>query len=430
MHRPPVAPPPPQVLRSPARPTVVTEVLSHQSIVDAHGALLGYELLQRGRPVCLEDDRAEVTFGDVAKLLGALRELPGDAPFGNRLVFIHCPHDALVEAAHFTRAGTDRMVLEVPAVPGASVGSIATIGEAVWQAKEQGFLIALGGYALAPAYATWLPAASYLKLDTVHYTLESIARLIGLARAQSRAAIIAEGVSSRATLLRLAEMGAHYFQGFQFDQPVAAATRIVNPAYANVIELVNMTRRGADVGEIEALLKRAPMLSFKLLRYVNSAAFGLQCEINSFHHAVMLLGMKKLSRWAALLLTSVQSAAAPRVVSHCAVTRARFMELVAVDCLSPEYADNAFLTGIFSTLDVMLGVPMAQALDTVSLPSDVTDALLGAGGLLAPFLQLAVACEGSDGDTLDLLASAVPVTAQRINCHHLEALSWAEQLRS
>jgi EAL and modified HD-GYP domain-containing signal transduction protein len=238
--------------------------------------------------------------------------------------------------------------------------------------------------------------------------------------------VIAEKVESAREFALLEKLGVKYFQGFYFERPIAVVTRVFSPAYANVIQLLDLARKEADVREIETLLKRDPTLSFKLLRYINSAGFGLSCEIKSFRHAVMILGLKKLLRWAALLITTVKSDTAPPVVANFAVIRGRFMELLASEWLSADDCDNAFLTGIFSLVDVMLGVPMAKALNSLGLPSDVNDALLEGSGVLAPFLHLAEACESANDKDVAALAQTLQLSNEQINRCHLAALAWAE----
>jgi c-di-GMP-related signal transduction protein len=204
--------------------------------------------------------------------------------------------------------------------------------------------------------------------------------------------------------------------------------RVASPGYASVLQLINLVGREADPGEIEQVLKRDPTLSFKLLRYINSAGFGLGCEVTSFRHAVMILGLSNLFRWSTLLLTSVKSSSAPPAVANMAITRGRFMELLAAEFLSQSDCDNAFVTGVFSLLDVMLGVPMEQALKTLVLPQDVADALLERSGMLAPFLDLVEACERADGDEIDTMARALQLSNDQLNRAHLHALAWAENL--
>ncbi len=158
-------------------------------------------------------------------------------------------------------------------------------------------------------------------------------------------------------------------------------------------------RQQASTADIEDLLKKDPSLSFNLLRFINSSGFGLSCEITSFRHAVMILGLKKLFRWAALLLTTSRKDGTAPAVGQTAVVRGRLMELLAAELLPKEECDNAFVVGVFSLLDSMLGMPMERALESVALPDSVQQALLHNQGVFAPFLELTRACESGETTT-------------------------------
>jgi c-di-GMP-related signal transduction protein len=322
----------------------------------------------------------------------------------------------------------ENVVLEVSAVDGDAPEVIAALTETLRQLREAGFRLAFGAYVMTRPYVAWVPLAGYIKLDMRSLKPETVPAAVRVGASHSHASLIAEKVESAEEFALLEKLGVRYFQGYYFERPTTISARVVSPAYANVIQLINLVRREANVSEIEALLKRDPTLSFKLLRYINSAGFGLSCEITSFRHAVMILGLKNLFRWAAILLTSVKGNFAPPAVANFAVTRARFMELLASECLSAEDRDNAFLTGIFSLLDVMLGVPMAQALENLALPSDIDDALLERAGLLGQLLHLAEACEIAEGDGVVGTACALQLSNEQINRCHLAAIAWAEHI--
>ncbi|MDO8699974.1 MAG: HDOD domain-containing protein, partial [Rhodoferax sp.] len=162
--------------------------------------------------------------------------------------------------------------------------------------------------------------------------------------------------------------------------------------------------------------------------FINSAGFGMRTEVTSFKHAVMLLGLKRLFKWAALLMTTSQTGDTPPAVGTTAVIRGRLMELLAAEILPAEECDNAFVVGVFSLLDTMLGMPMDTALATLSLPVTVSDALLHRSGPLAPFLALTVACETGDDVVFAQAATALGLSSNQINLAHLQALSWAETL--
>ena len=103
---------------------------------------------------------------------------------------------------------------------------------------------------------------------------------------------------------------------------------------------------------------------------------------------------------------------------------------LATELLATEEYDNAFVVGIFSLLDTMLGLPLHEALASISLPQSVTDALLHNKGVLAPFLQLTVACENANDKLFAETAIALQLTGDQVNWAHLQALAWAESLTS
>jgi EAL and modified HD-GYP domain-containing signal transduction protein len=104
------------------------------------------------------------------------------------------------------------------------------------------------------------------------------------------------------------------------------------------------------------------------------------------------------------------------------------MELLAQDCMPPEEADQAFVTGIFSLLDVMLGMPMDEALKLLSVPEPVADALQHRRGPLGELLTLAEACESNDDAAFDRTAATLHLSSQQINFAHLQALAWVDHL--
>jgi EAL and modified HD-GYP domain-containing signal transduction protein len=401
-------------------------VIARQPIVDAKRGIMGYELLHRRHPDAEAATGTMTAATDAALMFNALSNIGSEALFGNKLAFVNCTIETLT-GVHLEIVDPERIVLEVPAIADNPADAIASTGAILEQLRMRGFRLAFGAFVLTRPYAAWCALASYIKLDMRKLKPETLPAAVRIAATHPHAQVIAEKVESAVEFELLGKLGVKFFQGYYFERPTSVAAKLANPAYSTVIQLINQVRKEADPGTIEELLKRDPTLSFKLLRYINSAGFGLGCEVTSFRHAVMILGLKKLFRWAALLLTTIKSGTAPPLVANFAVTRARFMELLAAECLPAEDCDNAFLAGVFSLLDVMLGVPMEQALENLVLPSDINDALIERNGVLAPFLQLVEACEAADGEEIAELARSLQLSNDQINSAHLGALAWAEQ---
>jgi EAL and modified HD-GYP domain-containing signal transduction protein len=202
----------------------------------------------------------------------------------------------------------------------------------------------------------------------------------------------------------------------------------LNPSHGQIVRALNLVRGNADIKDIEAALKHDLSLSYKLLRYINSAGFGLSCEIQSFRHAVTILGYAKLNKWLSLLLVTASKDPAAPVLMQTAIARGRFMEIVGAGFFDALHADNLFVTGAFSLLHVLLGTRLEVVLDEMKLPEAITDALLHNRGVYAPFLQLALACEGDDAAVLAALADELVLTTMAINRAQLQALSFAAGL--
>ncbi len=201
------------------------------------------------------------------------------------------------------------------------------------------------------------------------------------------------------------------------------------PSQHQIIQVLNLIRKNAEIREIEALLKQDVALSYKLLRYINGACFGLRCEIQSFRHALTILGYDKLWKWLSMLLVSASRDSSAAALMQTSIVRGRFMENIAASFFPADELDNLFITGAFSLLDLLLGTDMPKALSRMQLPGPVHETLLGQNGIYTPFLQLAGALEAQSKLGLQEAAAELHLTADQINRAHLEALCFAGTLQ-
>jgi c-di-GMP-related signal transduction protein len=396
--------------------------IARQAILDKDRSVFGYELFDRS--VAAELHTAS---SDAQLLFNLLSMADNEALMQKKTLFINCTHDSLA-GGHLELVTPDQIVLEIPALPIAQVDQIQTRLPTLQAMCERGFRLAFDYSVLTRPYETWLPLASFIKFDVSVLKAASINSFVRLAQSKTNAQLIAEKVETQQQYSQLQELGVQLFQGYWFAKPVLVEGQTIRPAQATILQLINLVRQQASTDEIEEVLKRDPTLSFNLLRFINSASFGLRTEVTSFKHAVMLLGLKKLFKWAALLLTTSQAGGVPPAVGSTAVVRGRLMELLAGDTLDAEESDNAFVVGIFSLLDTLLGMPMPAALASLSLPETVTNALLYGTGPLAPYLALAQACESGDDEAFANTSLALGLSSNQVNWAHLQALAWAETL--
>lgn len=197
----------------------------------------------------------------------------------------------------------------------------------------------------------------------------------------------------------------------------------LSPQVLSVATLINQVRQDADMHEISRVLRMDMALSYKLMRYANSASHSLHTPISSIEQALLLMGQDQLDRWLTLLLIS-GGLGGNGAVLEAALTRARFMELLGQHWRGGELCDQLFVLGLFSMLDIALHVPLAEAIKPLNLPANMRDALLEHKGTAGAFLALAEASQTDDADNVLRHAVALGLTVRKVNARMLEALEW------
>ncbi|MBX9716222.1 MAG: HDOD domain-containing protein, partial [Burkholderiaceae bacterium] len=160
-----------------------------------------------------------------------------------------------------------------------------------------------------------------------------------------------------------------------------------------VVELIRQVDEEEPAEKLENTLKRDPSLSFKVLRYINSPAFGLAVEVSSFRHALMLLGYQRLKRWLALLLATASKEPNLRAAMFASVRRGLLMEELARHSGDQEMRNELFICGVFSLLDRLFQQPLAELLHTIPVPQRVHETLIDGTGPYVPYFNLVQAIE-------------------------------------
>ncbi|QJD88781.1 HDOD domain-containing protein [Duganella dendranthematis] len=245
---------------------------------------------------------------------------------------------------------------------------------------------------------------------------------------QTSVGMIARPVSNWADFDACAALGLNAFVGKLHLTPRPSTdSKGLNPAQTIIMQLMQMVRQNADIAQLEAVLKRDATLSYKLLRFINSAGFGAGREVQSLRQALTLLGYQPLYRWLTLLLATASTSGYSPVLLETAVVRGRLAELLAQSALGKSEAENVFVAGMFSLLDRLLGIPMQEVLANIQLSDDVVAALLTRGGKYGPYLALAEACE-LNSDLVASLAATLKLSPLDVNKAHLSALAWAQNV--
>jgi EAL and modified HD-GYP domain-containing signal transduction protein len=195
-----------------------------------------------------------------------------------------------------------------------------------------------------------------------------------------------------------------------------------------VVQLLNLLKSDADMSAVEEELRKDPVLSYKLLRFVNSAANGFQKEISSFRQAITILGYHQLYRWMIVLLVTADSRCLRPELVRSALTRARFLELVGMHHFDRKRADDMFIVGAFSRLADILETPAEVALQPLGLSEEIRAGLIEYRGFHGSVLRLAEAIEAADEASLDEWIDRTQVEFQVVYDSYNAAIDWVARL--
>src|SRR5690606_1277969 len=176
--------------------------------------------------------------------------------------------------------------------------------------------------------------------------------------------------------------------------------------------------------EVERLIAHDPLLSYKLLRLVNSAAFALPRNIESLRQAIMLLGLDIIKNWINLLAMA-NMGDKPLELSIAALTRARMCAAIATEMNGRPRSDSFFTVGLLSTLDAFMDAPLEVLLESLSLNENLNEALLQHSGNEGRVLEIVEHYEKANWEKIDWeYLSANNITPDVLTHIYLEAISW------
>jgi len=244
---------------------------------------------------------------------------------------------------------------------------------------------------------------------------------------------VQSGVRTVSDMEACFQRGAQAVLGWPIDDAVTTTAarsgkQVAAPDMQVIVELIHRVDKEEPIERLEATLKRDPPLAFKLLRYINSPAFGLRVEISSFRHAIMMLGYQRLKRWLALLLATASKDVNLKPVMFAAVRRGLMMEELSRGVADEEMRNEVFICGVFSLLDRMFQQPFAQLLESIPVPERVRQALVDEAGPFQPYLDVVRAVESESLFEFRDAADKLMMSVNEINRAQLRALMQAAEL--
>ena len=397
-----------------------TNFIVREPLLDPKQRVLGYELSWQ------QHDGRIPTDHDLEGLVGFVAEHVNHQEHGwllrDKILFLDAvPAMLSTDALHALPPERTVLAFDIRQLTDQDVRS------AVQAVRAGGVGVAIRGCDINLLGRNLTPYASYLEVQFTGANVADQARTYAAAK-HSSLRMVGRPVGTWADFDACAALGLDAFVGKLHLTPRPGnPVKGMNPTQGVILQLMQMVQGNEDVPKLESVLKRDPALTYKLLRYINTAGFGAGREVHSLRQAISLLGYAPLYRWLVLLLATASSSGYSPVLMETAVVRGRLAELLGQTSLGKGEAENLFVAGMFSLLDRLLGLPMDEVLQTIQLPAEVVQALKGREGPYGPYLALAEACE-LNSKLVASLADTLDISPAEVNQAHLSALAWAQSV--
>lgn len=396
--------------------------VARQPIFNRKLTVYGYELLYRNH----ENDVAfasgfDGTVATSRVILESFFGLGFERFTGRRKAFINFTSD-LLDSEVATLFPPDKLVIEVLE----DVEADEHVIEKCRALRRMGYEIALDDFVMRPDTAPLLNVADIVKVDflsTPHQHMEELIK-----RSPRRIKFLAEKIESRSAYNTAREMGFQYFQGYFLNRPETFTSDDLSPLRVNYINLIRyLNQADFRMDKVEQIIRQDVALSFKLLRLVNSVAFGMRYRIRSVHHALVILGQEETRKWITLLSMMSLDDRQNEALLQQSLIRAKFAEGMARR-VYPQYDDNIdsmFMLGLFSLLDALVQRPYKDIFSKIEVVDEkILEALIDGEGEFKPYLDIVTSYEQGQIEEAIATASSLGVDSEAVAEDYQNALAW------
>jgi len=392
--------------------------VGRQPIFDTKLNVYAYELLYRSA----EDSRTSAGMVDgeqatTQTIINAFVEIGLEKIVRNKLAAINLTEKFLLDEDKIPFS-KNQVILEILE----DVPITSALITAVKKLVDAGYIIALDDYIYNPAHAPLIELVQIVKIDLMDLSRDELINHVKLLK-QYDVKLLAEKIETHDEFILCRNLGFDYFQGYFLSKPQIISGKTLPTNRLAVLNLLSVVNNPDSSNEdLTEAINTDVSTSYRLLKMINSAAFGLQREIESIEQGILLLGRKQLATWTSMLAMSSLDDRPPEILRN-AMVRAKMCELVA-ESAGELNTERFFTVGLFSGLDLLLQRPLPELLKPLPLSNEINDALLEHSGILGQVLSSVQAYEVAHWDKVGLSS----VSKDEIVIANIESVSWADMI--
>lgn len=354
--------------------------------------VFGYELLFRNT-----DHSARFTCGEQATarvLVSTLLDLGLDVVADSKYAFFNLTRETLLRG-DLSCIPPDQSVLEILE----DIEPDNEVLEAIQDLSNRGYRIALDDFVFSPKLIPLIELADIVKLELPQISKSELPEQIAQLRDLGVKSLLAEKVETQDEFELCKELGCDLFQGFFFCRPQIVEKRRPKNDCISIVQLVaKLQEPSITIPQVTKVIQSDVNLSYRILRFINSARFGFAMNIDSIEQAAVLLGLDRLRSIASMVLMASLDEGKPEELAKTAMLRARMCQQVAMN-LRYENPERFFTLGIFSLLDAILDSPMEEVVEQLPFSAEMKSALVDHAGRLGQVLDQVIELEGNQSQT-------------------------------
>lgn len=396
--------------------------VARQPIFDREGKVYAYELLYRdGLVNTYTGKNADQASSNV--MLNSFDLIGLEELTDGKRAFINFTGE-LIRQGVATLFPSKQLVVEVLE----TVAPEKEVIDSLMELKKKGYMLALDDFVFQEAYQPLIQMADIIKVDFMATSPEDRWKLVRRL-SNGRLKFLAEKIETREDFEEARRYGYTFFQGYFFSKPIILSAQDIPALKLNYLQMIQKANDPEmDFGSLSDIIIRDVSLSFKLLKLVNSAALALRSKVQSIKHALVILGSREIRKWISLIaLKGIVSDPSDEIL-HLSLIRAKFCENLSRCAGAESKSQDLFLTGLFSALDVLMGRPLQEILEKMTLPEGVKEALMDQTGAYGRIYQMCLCYERADWEAVNSLKADSEFPCGDISAAYLDAISWVSKL--
>jgi len=395
-------------------------MVARQPVYDPGMAVSAYELLYRESASALTAMVTDARRATLRVIANAALEIGLDRLAGGLPVHIHFPRELLGTGEQLLPVDPHRVVIQVLD----DMRPTPDVLEALRALRARGHGIAIGDFSSRDSDRSLLAVADIVKIALSREQGDDLARTVKELRARGLK-LIAEEVETLEQFELCMELGFDGFQGGFLQHPETfRAVRVPSSKIGVLRLLTELSKSDASIDEVEQLVSQDMSMSYRVLRCINSSFYNLPRKVDSIRQAIVILGMDPLRQLCSLVALQGFDDRPPNLLVV-AMARARMCEQLG-RLIGTADSGPFFITGLFSMLNVLTGVPIQQLVDDLPLAPAIVKALVAEEGELGSALHCVRAYERGRWREVDFCGLPQNV----IRAAYVDAVFWAEETRA